>query len=346
VDRFNNTDKQTEQLRSVYENSKSENIEPVDREEIVNAIREGQETIVIRRNNVMSQIARTLLAAAVAALTSNGLAQLPGDTTTQIQSSSSIKPVSSKATGEVEIVWPGGKGRMPQPGEDKLAFAVFEAFPANVSQPLPRGEFSYLVMNPDMTPHRQIVAQLIQVTIDPAISKAYFVGMVVSDVKSCGGGGSTHDSGCDGGCSGGEDEGHDGGCSGGGMEGGGSQDTGGCSDSGDTSTEPGCTGSEGSSDLAGAVSEGSTHEEGCAGGGSPMPGGSVSGRGSRVGQVIVIKVHDGGTPAINGDGITWKWFAPPTTPAELEAWVNRDLVNNCPHLCKKTIIGGNLIVHQ
>lgn len=51
-------------------------------------------------------------------------------------------------------------------------------------------------------------------------------------------------------------------------------------------------------------------------------------------------MHDGGTPGTAGDGITWKWFAgddpalPQTT--DLGSW---------PHLCKKTILAGNLMIH-
>ena len=54
-----------------------------------------------------------------------------------------------------------------------------------------------------------------------------------------------------------------------------------------------------------------------------------------------MKMHDGGTPGTNGDGITWKWFDPEAD------WVPTiENVEEWPHLCKKTIIGGNLVVHK
>jgi hypothetical protein len=62
----------------------------------------------------------------------------------------------------------------------------------------------------------------------------------------------------------------------------------------------------------------------------------VSGKDPRVGQVVVIKVHDIGTPGTAGDGITWKWFAAGTVV---------DMLVEPKCLCKKDIIGGNLVVH-
>ena len=60
-----------------------------------------------------------------------------------------------------------------------------------------------------------------------------------------------------------------------------------------------------------------------------------------------MKVHDQATPgaAVDGtpgDGITWKWFA------ENDERVGSimDAPSEEPrNLCKKTIIGGNLVVH-
>ena len=77
------------------------------------------------------------------------------------------------------------------------------------------------------------------------------------------------------------------------------------------------------------------------GGSDSEKGNPLSGKNCRLGQIIAVKLHDGGTPGTNGDGITWKWFNPesPGTPA----------IDNCdewPHLCKKTILAGNLVIHK
>jgi hypothetical protein len=57
-----------------------------------------------------------------------------------------------------------------------------------------------------------------------------------------------------------------------------------------------------------------------------------------MGQLIVLKTHDGGTPGRSNDGITWKWFNQEGAPdiQNISAW---------PHLCKKEIIEGNIVIH-
>ena len=139
----------------------------------------------------------------------------------------------------------------------------------------------------------------------------------------------------------------------GGMEGGSGGTEGGCSGSdGTTHTDGGCSGSDGTTHTDGGCSgsDGGTHDDGgCAGGGSGGSGGHVSGSGSRVGQFLAIKMHDVDTPAVDGDGITWKWFAAGTAPQILDvAGVYPDGYADeykWPHLCKKTILGGNLMIH-
>ena len=304
----------------------------------------------------------------------------------------------TKAVGEVEIIWPKSLKQDVPEGEEKLAFVQLEAFPA-ADQPV-RGSFTFRVLNLDSTLHREIVAELTGVIVDPVVRKAWYVGTVVSDEKICSGGCGGHDGGeggegggCDdgthddGGCSGhdtgtgdeGGCSGHDtgtteegstheeGGCSGGGgdtggmggdmgggdmgggdmgggdMGGGcsdGTHDDGGCTDGG-THDDGGCT--DGGTHDDGGCSGGDSHDDGgCSGGGSSGGHGEyhVSGKDPRVGQIIVGKMHDGGTPGVDLDGITWKWFHPenPNLPSidDIAAW---------PHLCKKTIIGGNLKIH-
>lgn len=263
-----------------------------------------------------------------------------------------------RATGTVEIEWKGGNGRQFPPGEAKLAFAQFEGFQLLPDGQGARGSFSFRVLNPDSSLHREIEADVTGVVIDLAARKAWMIADVIADTKQCGSGGGCdgHDggTGSSGGCTDcGGDTGHDGGCSGsdggthddGGCSGsdGGTHDAGGCSGSdGTTHTDGGCSGSNGTTHTDGGCtgSDGTSHDGGCAGGGG---GGGihVSGSGSRVGQVLVIKMHDGGTPGAAGDGITWKWFAgeDPALPriTDLASW---------PHLCKKTILAGNLMIHD
>lgn len=244
----------------------------------------------------------------------------------------SVWPGLSHATGTVEIEWRGKGGPQLGEGETKYAFASFAGFP-NGAPNGPRGEFVYRVFNPDLTLHREIVVELFKVVTDPAIGRAWMAGIVVADVKSCSGEGdggsgtSGHDESCGDGCS---DTTHDDGCGGG--------DTGGMpgGDSGGTSPEEGCGGGD----------DGMTHDDGCAGGGSDAGGGMVSGKNSRVGQMLLAKVKDYGTPGWTVDHITWKWYSAPTTEEELAITLDQFL-NDRPELklCKKTILSGNLVVH-
>jgi len=227
------------------------------------------------------------------------------------------------ATGSVEFLWKGAdKGSdMGNKPENLLAFFSFNAHEGN-SAKAPKGEIIYQVTKPDLTPHREIRATITGLKVIE--KKAWFIGVVISDTKGCSGDGSGgHDSNCSasvnsGGC-GDESDGHDGGCSDGGT------DEGGCSDGG--TDEGGCT-------------DGGMGEEG---GGSGSPGGDMgnplSGKNCRLGQIIAVKVHDVGTPGIN-DGLTWKWFNP---NAEFVPTIDNTI--DWPHLCKKTIIAGNITVH-
>jgi hypothetical protein len=214
--------------------------------------------------------------------------------------------------------------------------------------------------------HRQIVVVLEGGRVDPVSSKAWYVGAVASDTKGCGGDGAGgHDAGCagggcdddhdhlDGGCSGtdgscGADHDHvEGGCSGGSggcasdhdhVDGGCGGTDGGCASDHDH-VDGGCSGSDGHD---GGHDGGCSGSSGSCGGHDETSGGGnrVNGRTCRVGQILVGKAHDGGTPGISGDGITWKWFDAddPTLPSldDITAW---------PHLCGKTILAGNIVVH-
>lgn len=271
-----------------------------------------------------------------------------------------------KITGSVEIVFRGGNGNDPGEADgEKKAFVDIEAHETTPTQP-GHGSFTYTVTDLSGNMHRQIVVELQGTRTDPISAKAWYVGHVVSDTKGCSGGGTGgHEPGCPGGdC--GDDHGHlPGGCSGsdGGcdadhdhVDGGCSGSDGGC-DTDHDHVDGGCSGTDGScgSDhdhvdggCSGSDGHDGGHDGGCSGGGgscgghSGSSGGSarVNGRSCRVGQALAGKAHDGGTPAVGVDGITWKWF-----DADDPALPSLDDIATWPHLCGKTITGGNLVVH-
>jgi hypothetical protein len=254
----------------------------------------------------------------------------------------------SQATGAVEIEWNGKGGPTSTP---KRAFAAVCAFPESFRH-APRGRFVYAIMNPDDTPHRIITAELFQVTTSPIEQKAWMTGMVVSDEKftycsgnhesdtthtedSCGGDHETDpsapadspDEGCAQSTDPAEDDtSHDSGCSHDDTTDT-SHDDGGCSDSHDT--------------------DGETHDDGCSGSSGHDAGSNrPNGKDSRVGQIIVVKMFDGGSPGALNDHITWKWFAAPANETELQAWLDLYSSTEPKNLCKKTILGGNLTIHD
>ncbi|HSG80879.1 MAG TPA: hypothetical protein VLC48_01410, partial [Gemmatimonadota bacterium] len=234
-------------------------------------------------------------------------------------------PVLPHVTGSVEIDFPGGRGHGVDPEAVKHAVAEFEAFPATDQFPEPRGVFFYRVYNVFdgvWTLHREIEAKVtgVVIGIQDGKQKAWLTGVVVEDRRFCSGGGEGDECGCGDSSGGG---GHDGGCN--------HDDTGGCSGGGSGGTggsDGGCGGDDGG---------------GCSGGGSGgecSGGGTQPGRLSRIGQTIAVKMHDGGTPGADNDGITWKWFAESyaCTP-QIE-----DFASWCK-LCKKEIVEGNLVIH-
>ncbi|UCF64430.1 MAG: hypothetical protein JSW33_00975 [bacterium] len=229
------------------------------------------------------------------------------------------------ATGTVEVIWKGGQGNMGgQQSDPKLAFADFNALAEYNGNPA-KGEFIYRVLNSDLTLHREVFVLVENVYVNENQSKAWFSGEVISDSRGCSGNGGG---------------GHSGGCSGGGGCGG-----------GHTTPSGGCSGHDGGHDSGCSGDDGGDHSTGCPGsggsGGPGSPGGSGGNGGQgaqcRVGQILAAKVHDVGTPGTNGDGITWKWFDAddPNVPAPAD----ETTVGTWPHLCKKTIIAGNLVVH-
>jgi hypothetical protein len=278
----------------------------------------------------------------------------------------------SKVTGSVRVAWKGKGGNTP--AENKLVFASFEAqesvFHASKNKySPPKGSFLFSVFKDDYTPEREITASVIDVGFDKEAKKAWFFAEVISDTKcdasdhsgcsdtdhtegGCSHDDSTHDGGCShdtgtdsadhdsgGGCShddtGSTDHDSGGGCS---HDDTGSTDHdsgGGCShdDTGSTDHDSGGGCSHDDTDSAtGCDHDDGSHDTGS--GGKPDDKGG-KGKQCRVGQYVVAKMHDKGSPGTN-DGITWKWF------------INLDgfTIDGEPkNLCKKEILDGNLTVH-
>jgi len=258
---------------------------------------------------------------------------IPGTGTTdefiQMDARKGAKIQPMKITGFVELVWKGENkgGDMGNKPDELRTFMDITAIEgtANIN---PRGELVFTVLETDLSPHREIRAQILDVKIDPYAykgSKGYVIAVVTYDSKGCAGNGSGgHEDSCVG--SGEDPSSHDGGCSheetddeGGTMHD--ETDEGGCTH--DETDEGGCSGSD---DHGGST-------------GSDGKGNPASGKNCRVGQILALKTHDMGTPGILTDGIAWKWYDPSSYPSMEEI--------SAPKfpLCKKEIIEGNIFIH-
>lgn len=240
------------------------------------------------------------------------------------------KQKAAKITGSVELLWKGGakgsdKGNKP---ENLLAFIDLNAHEAAKGKG-PKGEIVYRVLETDLSLHREIKAAVISVLVDPDEQRGLIIAQVVSDSKGCmGNGGSGHDSNCSSGEH--DDTSHDGGCDH--VDG----DEGGCDhEDGD---EGGCDHEDG--DESRCAGGGHVTDKGPGSGGSGEKGNPMSGKNCRLGQILIIKIRDVSTPGTSGDCITWKWFSPDTDFVS-----DIGTIDDCPHLCKKDIIGGNLVLH-
>ncbi len=221
------------------------------------------------------------------------------------------QPEEIRFAGTVDLVWPGGNG-MNAPDDDRYAQASLVAFhQVETGTPGP-GNFAYRVIAQDESLHREIGVGLTWAHVDVEADTVRFLGEVISDTKPCGGppqGGS----GCE----------HDDGTT---------HDDGGCShDDGTTHDDGGCAGGD--------------HGEPGGPGGS---GGHVNGSDCRIGQVVIGWALDGGTPAVAGDRISWKWFAPDAPKVlQIQAAIAADEEIPWPcKLCEKEITGGNLMVQE
>jgi len=234
-----------------------------------------------------------------------------------------------KATGSVEIIWKGGKkgndigGSITSQPEDLRAFFEFDAHEATEYSKA-KGNVLFLVTDQNLTVHREIEASVIDVKVDSEQSKGWFYAKVTSDSKGCNGGETGgHETGCvdgddhaDGGCE--DDATHDDGCS------------------HDLTDDGGCTDDHSEVDTC---SDGQTDENV---GDHGTPGGTgmgnpLKGKNCRIGQFILVKVHDLSSPGRLEDGLAWKWYGPET---------EFNLSVEPKKLCKKTIVEGNLYIHN
>ena len=229
-------------------------------------------------------------------------------------------------TGTVDLVWPGGKG-MNAPDDDRTAQASIAAFHEAPAGTPGQGNFVYRVLATDGSLHREIGVKLFWVHVDVDADTVRFLGEVISDTKPCGGsghgeGGGDHE---EGGCSHDDGSGEDGGCS--------------HDDGDDSHDDGGCSHDDGS--------DGGGDDHGEPGGPGGPGGGHVTGADCRIGQVVIGWAHDGGTPAVGNDRISWKWFAPDAQKVlDIQAAIAAgDEVTWPCKLCEKEIIGGNLKAH-
>jgi len=223
-------------------------------------------------------------------------------------------------TGFVELVWKGENkgGDMGNKPDELRTFMDITAIEGTASKD-PRGELLFTVLETDLSPHREIRAKVMDVLVDPGQMKGWIVAVVTYDSKGCAGNGTGgHGDGCAG--SGEDPSSHDGGCS---HE---ETDEGGCTH--EETDEGGCSGSDTGSGMPGGSA------------GSDNKGNPVSGKNCRVGQILAVKTHDGGTPGRTMDGITWKWFDP-----NGDFIPGTENISSWPHLCKKEIIEGNIVIH-
>jgi hypothetical protein len=195
-----------------------------------------------------------------------------------------------KMTGSLTIEHIGG-GNRPAGAHSGVGWAEvsFEAFEATDRHDA-RGSFLLEIYNPKGEVGRVIAVDVVDVLVEggPDVGLGAFIGVVVSDERHGGHGGS------DGHDTGGHDDGH---------------------------TDGHDTGTDGHDDG---------HDDGHGG-----PGDHATGR-DRVGQLIAVRVVDGGSPG-SFDELAWKWF-----PAGA---VTIETMPELSALCWKVILGGNVVVH-
>ncbi len=230
---------------------------------------------------------------------------------------------SLRTTGDVEVTYvanPGGhhdmdQGNATSEGKTRFATVVFNAHEPSKNQEA-KGSIDITIKNEKGEVKRILKANVYATLVFPEDMEARFLATVYSDERMDGGHSTDHsDSGDD----------HTGGTGGNGNGGPG---TGGHDDG----THDDGTHDDGTHDDG-------THDDGEHGGGCNS-GDEDHGNKSRVGQVIGVKVYDGGSPGTNGDTMHWKWYAGnnPNEPSVEgpQGW---------GEMCDKTIVSGNLVVH-
>ena len=252
-------------------------------------------------------------------------ALLPGTESESFAESAQTKNTdkSLRTTGEVEVTYianPGGHNDMDQgnassEGKTRFATVVFNAHePSNNKDA--KGSIDITIKNEKGEIKRILKANVYAALVFPDDMEARFLATVYYDERMDGGDHS--DSGDD----------HTGGTGGSGGPGSGGNNDG----THDDGTHDDGTHDDGTHDDG-------THDDGEHGGGCNS-GDEEHGNKSRIGQVLRVKVFDGGSPGTNGDTMHWKWHAG-NNPNEPSVEGNQGWGN----MCDKTIISGNLVVH-
>ena len=218
---------------------------------------------------------------------------------------------SLKATGEVEVTYvanPGGhndndQGNATAEGKTRFATVVFDAHEPSRNKEA-KGSIEITIKNEFGEVKRILKANVYAALVFPDQMEARFLATVYSDERIDGGHSENHtDSGDD----------HTGGAGSSGGYGNGGPDNGGHDDG--------------------------THDDDEHGGGCNS-GDEDHGNQSRVGNVIAVKVYDGGSPGLDNDTMHWRWHMGnnPNEPSVEgpQGW---------GEMCDKTIIAGNLVVH-
>ena len=237
----------------------------------------------------------------------------------QDKADSKNSEVSLKATGDVEVTFmsnPGGQhgnnhqGAMPTEGQIRFADVVFDAHAATPSKEA-KGDIMITIKDEFGLIKREIKAVVYNVDIDPANPEAWILALVTSDERHDG---DHAEQAALFSIMAGSGNGQMNGQNGNGSHQGGPNDDGTHQDDDGTHTDD-------------------DHDSGC------NSDDGTHGSNSRVGKTVGLAVYDGGTPGTNGDELRWKWYKEYVPDA---AATNHGELGN---MCKKEIIGGNLVVH-
>ena len=220
--------------------------------------------------------------------------------------------VSLKATGEVLVTYeanPGGHNDKNQNGNDdsagktRFALVTFDAHEASKNKDA-KGNLMIVIKDKNGLIKREFKASVYDVRVEPSHPDAWFLATIESDERS--------------------DEGH--------------SDEG-EHDSGATSGNGQMNGKNNDENHESDTHEDDSHDDDNHEGGCNSND-ADHGNKSRIGDIIEIRVHDGGSPGTNGDLIRWKWHVSNASHAPSE-----NDHTKWEEMCNKEIIEGNLVVH-